>query len=81
MNELPASTLVTRLLTLPDAHGALLAYYDFYPAQDLLYISWHGHLTADSMVRGAEADMSLFAGRRLPRRMLSNHQRVTGEWG
>ena len=81
MTGLPASTLVTRLLTLPDAHGALLANFDFYPAQDLLYVRWHGHLTADAMVRGAAAGMRLFAGRRLPRRLLSNHQQVTGEWG
>lgn len=80
MTELPASTLVTRLLTLPDAHGALLADFDFYPEHDLLYVRWHGHLTADAMVRGAQAGMALFGGRRLPHRLLSNHQQVTGEW-
>ena len=71
----------TRLLRLPDAHGALLADFDFYPEHDLLHISWHGHLTAEAVVRGAKAGMQLFATGTLPRRLLSNHQAVTGEWG
>jgi hypothetical protein len=74
-------SVATRLLRLPDAHGALLADFDFHQEQDLLHISWHGHLTAEAVVRGAKAGMHLFANSTLPRRLLSNHQAVTGEWG
>ena len=77
---LPVSS-ATRLLHLPDAHGALLADFDFYPEHDLLHVSWHGHLTAEAVVLGAKAGMQLFANGTLPRRLLSNHQAVTGEWG
>ncbi len=72
---------ITQLLSLPDQHGALLADYDFYPHLDLLHISWHGHLTADSLVRGAKAGMRLFEGRPLPLRVLSDHSQVSGDWG
>lgn len=71
----------TRLLSTPDSYGVLLADFDFYPEHDLLNITWHGHLTADAVVRGARAGTQLFAGRQLPRRLLSNHQHATGEWG
>ncbi|MDJ0367098.1 hypothetical protein QMK33_18260 [Hymenobacter sp. H14-R3] len=81
MNAFTTATPATRLLCLPDAHGAPLADFDLYQEQDLLHISWHGHLTADAVVRGARAGMHLFANGVLPRRLLSNHQAVTGEWG
>ena len=71
----------SRLLSLPDIHGALLAEFDFYPTLDLLHVRWHGHLTADAVVYGAKATLHLFAGRPLPSRLFSNHQAVTGEWG
>ncbi|WP_460581863.1 hypothetical protein [Hymenobacter arcticus] len=73
MTVLPPVASATRLLRLPDAHGALLADFDFYPEHDLLHISWHGHLTAEAVVRGAKAGMLLFASGMLPRRLLSNH--------
>ncbi|TFZ65176.1 hypothetical protein E4631_16705 [Hymenobacter sp. UV11] len=78
MISLPTDT--TQLLSLPDQHGALLADYDFYPHLDLLHVRWHGHLTADSLVRGAKAGMRLFEGRSLPQRVLSDHSLVSGEW-
>jgi hypothetical protein len=81
MSKLLLPTPATRLLSLPDSYGVLLADFDFYPAHDLLTITWHGHLTADALVRGAERSMQLFADHRLPRRLFSNHQHVTGEWG
>ncbi len=71
----------TRLLSTPDAHGALLADFDYFSEHDLLTTTWHGHLTADAVVRGIEAGMQLFEGHQLPRRLLCNHQHVTGEWG
>ena len=74
-------TTNTQLLSLPDQHGALLADYDFYPHLDLLHVRWHGHLTADSLVRGTKAGMRLFEGRAFPQRVLSDHSLVSGEWG
>jgi hypothetical protein len=61
-----STALATRLLRLPDMHGALLADFDHFPTLDLLHIRWHG--------------LELFAGQPLPRRLLTNHSQVTGEW-
>ena len=69
-----------RLLILPDEYQALLAEYDYFPAHDLLYVRWHGHLTAPSIIQGAQAGLDLFRGRPLPQRILTNHSRVSGEW-
>ena len=75
-----SSTLATRLLRLPDKHGALLAEFDWYADFDLLHVRWHGHLTAESKIAGSRAGMSLFEARRIPRRLLSDHSRVSGDW-
>ena len=71
----------TPLLQVPDQHGALLADFDFYPHLDLLHVRWHGHLTADSLVRGVQAGMHLFEHQLLPSRVLTDHSQVSGEWG
>lgn len=44
----------TQLLTLTDDHGAALAEYLFYPCHELLYVRWHGHLTANEVIRGVQ---------------------------
>jgi hypothetical protein len=75
-----STALATRLLRLSDVHGALLADFDHFPTLDLLHIRWHGHLTSDALVQGARAGLELFAGQPLPRRLLTNHSHVTGEW-
>ena len=80
MTELATSAQATRLLRLTDTHGALLADFDHYPTLNLLHVRWHGHLTADTLVQGAQAGLRLFAGQLLPRRLLSDHRQVTGEW-
>lgn len=80
MNSRFSTALATRLLRLPDLHGALLADFDHFPTLDLLHIRWHGHLTPDALVQGAQAGLALFAGQPLPRRLLTNHSQVTGEW-
>lgn len=80
MNDSASHPQAVHLLSLPDAHGALLTDFDFYPTLDLLHMRWHGHLTAEAIVRGAKAGMELFAGRALPTRLLTNHLAVTGEW-
>lgn len=72
----------TRLLALSDAHGAPLADFDWYKPLDLLHVLWHGHLTADALVRGAQAGLELaaFRGQLLPRRILTNHRGTSGSW-
>ena len=71
----------TRLLSLRDAHGAPLADYDWYPTLDLLHVFWHGHLTAPSLVHGAQVGLDLLAFRSLlPQRVLTNHEQASGSW-
>ncbi|GAA4371002.1 hypothetical protein GCM10023185_46040 [Hymenobacter saemangeumensis] len=45
------ATDYTHLLTLPDAHGAPLAEYLHYPADELLHVRWHGQLTSTEVIR------------------------------
>ena len=80
MNDPYTHAQAVHLLSLPDAHGAPLTDFEFYPTLDLVYMRWHGHLTAEALIRGAKAGIGLFAGRALPARLLSNHLAVTGEW-
>ena len=61
MTEFSVTAPAARLLSLPDAYGAPLADFDHYPTLDLLHVGWHGHLTAEAVVRGAKAGMQLFA--------------------
>lgn len=79
---LASSYLTTRLLSLRDTHGAPLVDYDWYPPLDLLHAYWHGHLTAASLVQGVQGglQLALFQGQNLPRRVLTNHQQVSGNW-
>ncbi|NML64785.1 hypothetical protein HHL22_06165 [Hymenobacter sp. RP-2-7] len=71
-----------RLLSLRDAHGAPLADFDWHPSLDLLQVHWHGHLTAASLVHGAQMGLSLgaFEDAKLPRRLLTNHEQASGSW-
>ena len=80
MTEFSVTAPAARLLSLPDAYGALLVDFDHYPDLDLLHVRWHGHLTAEALVRGVEAGMQLFAKQRLPSRILTDHALVTGDW-
>lgn len=71
-----------RLLSLRDPHGAPLADFDWYATLDLLEVDWHGHLTAPSLVLAIQTglDLAPFAGQRLPRRLLTNHSKASGNW-
>jgi hypothetical protein len=42
----------TLLLSLADDHGAPLAEYFHYPEDELLYVRWHGQLTANEVING-----------------------------
>lgn len=49
----------TYLLALPDRYGAPLVEFYYNPADALLYVRWHGHLTGEEVVRGAQEAMRL----------------------
>ncbi|MGI4832078.1 MAG: hypothetical protein ACRYFK_01315 [Janthinobacterium lividum] len=73
------SVSATRLLAVPDPHGGTLAEFDFFADQQLLYVRWHGHLTAGSVVHAAQAGQQLHAS--VPVRCILNDKSGTsGSW-
>ena len=78
---LPASPLlVQHLPDFFDAHGALLAEFDFYPDQQLMHVRWHGHLTAAAVVAGTRAGIALRQHGAAPRRLLDDKSLASGDW-
>ena len=75
---------MVRLLTLPflvvpDASGDPLAEFSYYPADDIMYVRWFGHLTAEEVIRVSKADMAQRTT--LPyRRVLNDKSQTTGDW-
>ena len=67
------------LATLADGYGAPLAEYYLFPESALLYIRWHGQLTAAAVIRGAMAAVELL--KRHPYGRVLNDKRDTGgDW-
>ncbi|MBO2009349.1 STAS/SEC14 domain-containing protein [Hymenobacter negativus] len=67
------------LTTLSDSYGAPLAEYYFLPTNAILYIRWHGHLTAAAIIRGVTAAMQQIEEH--PFRHVLNDKRDTGgDW-
>lgn len=64
---------------LADDYGAPVASFYQCPSDDLLYVRWHGHLTAAEVVKGFR---SLLAWQQqlAPTRLLLDRSRSTGEW-
>jgi len=69
-----------RLLALPDAHGALLAEFDYFPAHETLWVRWHGHLTPAAMVEATSVAIGLRPDGTAPRRLLSDQSLASGDW-
>lgn len=69
-----------RLLDLPDAHGSLLAEFDFFPDQRLLYVRWHGHLTAETVIEGVQAGARLRHNGAAPLLLLNDKSQTSGDW-
>ena len=67
------------LTTLPDSYGAPLAEYYYRAETALLYISWHGQLTATEIIRGVEGAMELLAAHPF-RRVLNDKRDTGGDW-
>ena len=69
----------TLLTTLADGYGAPLAEYYFFPDNSLLYVCWHGQLTAAEVIRG------VLEGTRLNerysfQRVLNDKRDTGGDW-
>lgn len=73
-------TAAQRLLALPDAHGALLAEFDYFPAHDTLWVRWHGHLTPAAVVEATSVAIGLRPNGLAPRRLLSDQSQASGDW-
>ena len=67
------------LLTLPDRYGAPLAEY-YYAAEDsLLYVRWHGQLTAAEVIRGLQQGAQ-WRGQLSFQRILNDKLDSGGDW-
>ena len=73
------TTLPSPYLTLPTLHGDPLAEFIHYPTDQLLYLRWHGHLTAEEVIRVGQAQMDEQARLRCPR-LLNDKRDTTGDW-
>ena len=69
----------THLFALQDAHGANLADYSFYPADELMYVRWHGHLTGAEVIRGVSQG-SLWAANFDYLLILNDKSDTGGDW-
>jgi hypothetical protein len=49
----------THSFTLEDDNGTALAEYLHYAQEDLLHVRWHGHLTGNEIIRGAQRGSEL----------------------
>ncbi len=69
----------THPFTLQDAYGATLADYLFYPNDELVYVRWHGHLTAAEVIRGVSQG-SLWAADFDYSLILNDKSDTGGDW-
>ena len=69
----------TLLSTLPDSYGAPLAEFYYDPTNALLYIRWHGNLTAAEVIRGAQ-EGSRFLQEYAFVKVLNDKRDTAGDW-
>ena len=67
------------LLTLPDRYGAPLAEYYYTAEEALLYVRWHGQLTAAEVIRGVQQGAQ-WRGQFTFRRILNDKLDSGGDW-
>ena len=67
------------LVMLPDSYGAPLAEYYFYPKTSLLYVRWHGNLTAPEVIQGVMEGTQWLEKYRFTR-VLNDKRDATGDW-
>ncbi|GAA4373791.1 hypothetical protein GCM10023186_04700 [Hymenobacter koreensis] len=66
--------------TVHDAFGATVAEFNYFPNERVLYVHWHGHLTADLVVRVAEASL-VWHEQLHPLSILNDKRGTSGDWG
>ena len=67
------------LTTIADGYGAPLAEYYFFPDNMLLYICWHGQLTAAEVIRGVMEGTRLLEQHAF-KRVLNDKRDTGGDW-
>ncbi len=67
------------LLTLPDKYGAPLAEYFYTAGSKVLYVRWHGHLTAGEVIKGTKEAMKLLVAHPFER-VLNDKRDTGGDW-
>ena len=67
------------LTTIADSYGAPLAEFYFFSDSDLLYICWHGQLTAAEVIRGVLEGTRLLEEHAL-QRVLNDKRDTGGDW-
>ncbi len=73
------SLLSPPFLVVPDAAGDPLAEFSHYPDEEMLYVRWHGHLTAEEVIRVGRVGMEGRPDRHY-RRVLNDKGQTTGDW-
>ena len=67
------------VLALNDRYGAPLAEFYYLPQGKVLYVHWHGNLTADEVIRAVTEGSTLMA--RYPfTRVLNDKRETSGDW-
>ena len=67
------------LLTLPDRYGVPLSDYYFCAEHALLYVRWHGQLTAAEVIRGVQVGAQ-WRGQYVFKRVLNDKRDAGGDW-
>lgn len=67
------------VLALNDRYGAALAEFYYLPQGQVLYIHWHGNLTAEAVIRAVTEGSKLLATHPF-KRVLNDKRETSGDW-
>ena len=67
------------VLALNDRYGAPLAEFYYLPQGQVLYVQWHGNLTADEVIRAVTEGSKLLATHPFTR-VLNDKRETSGDW-
>ena len=73
------STDTQPAFALTDRYGAPLADFYYLPAGEILYVHWHGNLTADEVIRAVSVGSKAMASYRYTR-ILNDKRNTSGDW-
>ena len=74
------ATDTTPVLAVMDRYGAPLADFYYLPEGSVLYIRWHGNLTAEEVIRAVSEGTQLLATCPFTR-VLNDKRETSGDWG